>query len=343
MTRRHLLAVALAAAAAAGVAVTTLQARSSGSFVLRRLVVHDRALVNAWGLASSATGPWWVASEARDTSTLYAGTGKKQALTVRVAGGPTGVVYNGGRGFVVHGGGRSAPARFIYACEDGTIRAWSPIVPTGWSDEAVVAVGVGPSAAIYRGVALARGRLYATDFHNGRVVVFDSRWHRVLRGAFADPAVPSWYAPFGIAAFGDRVFVTYAWRAPVDGNDAPNGGYVDEFDLRGRLVAHVGRSSQLDEPWGVALAPGGFGRYGGALLVANFGTGRINAYARRGTRWAFAGRLPVRVPGVWGIAFGTGGMSGPRTTLFYAAGPHGWHGASESGVRGELGAIDALG
>jgi uncharacterized protein (TIGR03118 family) len=343
MTRRHLLAVALGAAAAAGVAVTALQARSSGSFVLHRLVVHDRTLVNAWGLASSATGPWWVASEARDTSTLYAGTGKKQALTVHVAGGPTGVVYNGGRGFVVHGGGRSAPARFIYACEDGTIRAWSPTVPTGWSDEAVVAVGVGPSAAIYRGVALAHGRLYATDFHNGRVVVFDSRWRRVLRGAFADPAVPSWYAPFGIAAFGDRVFVTYAWRAPVDGNDAPNGGYVDEFDLRGRLVAHVGRSSQLDEPWGVALAPGGFGRYGGALLVANFGTGRINAYARRGTRWAFAGRLPVRVPGVWGIAFGTGGMSGSRTTLFYAAGPHGWHGASESGVRGELGAIDAAG
>ena len=304
----------------------------------------DAQLVNPWGLAASPTGPWWVANEARDTSTLYAGNGRKQALTVQVEGGPTGVVYNGGSGFVVRSGRRAAPARFIYACEDGTIRAWSPTVPTGWSRRAVVAAAAGPIGAVYRGVTLAGGHLYATDFHNARVVVFDSRWRRIVRSeAFKDPQIPAWYAPFGIAAFGNRIFVTYASRAPVDGNDAPNGGYVDEFDLRGRLVAHVGRSSQLDEPWGVALAPGGFGRYGGALLVANFGTGRINAYARRGTRWAFAGRLPVRVPGVWGIAFGTGGMSGPRTTLFYAAGPHGWHGASESGVRGELGAIDAVG
>ena len=340
MTGRRLLAATIAVAGIGGILAAVLQARSTDSFTLRRLVVHDRTLVNAWGLAASATGPWWVASEARDTSTIYAGDGKKQALTVHVPGGPTGVVYNGGSGFVVHGGGRSAPARFIYACEDGTIRAWSPTVPTGWSTEAVTAVGVGNAAAIYRGVALAHGRLYATDFHNARVVVYDARWHRVARrGAFTDPAVPAWYAPFGIAAFGNRVFVTYAGRAPVNGNDAPTGGYVDEFDLAGRLVAHVGASAQLDEPWGVALAPSGFGRYGGALLVANFGTGKINAYERSGGGWQAAGRLPVRVPGVWGIAFGRGGMSGPRTTLFYAAGPHRWRGESELAVRGELGAI----
>jgi uncharacterized protein (TIGR03118 family) len=300
----------------------------------------DPQLVNPWGLAASPTGPWWVSNEAQDSSTLYAATGKKQALTVRVDGGPTGVVYNGGRGFVVRGGGRSASARFIYACEDGTIRAWSPTVPNGWSTEAVVAVESGPTGALYRGLALARGRLYATDFHNGRVVVFDSRWRRLARrGAFADPTIPDGYAPFGIAALGDRVYVTYAWRAPVNGNDAPSGGYVDEFGLDGRLLARVGRSEQLDEPWGVALAPNGFGRLGGALLVANFGSGRINAYLRRGTGWGLAGRLGVRVPGVWGIAFGRGGMSGPRTTLFYAAGPHRWRGASEVGVRGVLGAI----
>jgi uncharacterized protein (TIGR03118 family) len=301
----------------------------------------DAQLVNPWGLAASPTGPWWVANEAQDSSTLYASSGRKQALTVHVDGGPTGVAYYGGRGFVVHGGGRAAPARFIYACEDGTIRAWSPTVPGGWSTQAVVAVDARGTAAIFRAVAVARGRLYATDFHNGRVDVFDSHWRRVVRrGAFADPAVPDWYAPFGIAAFGDRVYVTYAWRAPVNGNDAPNGGYVDEFDLDGRLVARVARS-RLDEPWGVALAPSGFGRLGGALLVANFGSGRINAYVRRSAGWAFAGRLGVRVPGVWGIAFGTGGMSGPRTSLFYTAGPHKWVGASELGVRGVLGSITA--
>ena len=300
----------------------------------------DAQLVNPWGLAASPTGPWWVSNEAQDSSTIYASSGRKQALTVHVDGGPTGVVWNGGPGFVVHGGGSSGPARFIYACEDGTIRAWSPTVPTGWSKEAVVAFDPGPTGAIFRGVALARGRLYVTDFHNARVLVFDSRWQRIVRrGAFVDSRVPSWYAPFGIAAFGNRIYVTYAGRAPVNGNDAPTGGYVDEFDLDGRLVDRVGAAGQLNEPWGVALAPTGFGRLGGALLVANFGNGRINAYVRGRSGWRFAGRLGVHVPGVWGIAFGRGGMSGPRTTLFYAAGPHTWSGDTEVGVRGVLGAI----
>jgi uncharacterized protein (TIGR03118 family) len=125
----------------------------------------------------------------------------------------------------------------------------------------------------------------------------------------------------------------------VNGNDAPHGGYVDEFDLDGRLIARVGHAAELDEPWGVALAPRGFGRFGGALLVANFGGGRINAYRRVGDGWTLSGRLPVTVDGVWGIAFGTGGMSGPRTTLFYAAGPHEWRGPTELNVGGELGSI----
>jgi uncharacterized protein (TIGR03118 family) len=309
----------------------------------KQALVTDRAdahLINPWGLAASREGPWWVANEGRSTSTLYSSEGRKQALTVAVPGGPTGVVFNGGRGFVVHGNGASAPARFIYACEDGMIRGWAPTVPTGWSRQAVVAVDTGASGTLFRGVTLARGRLYATDFHNDRILVFDSNWRRVVKpGAFVDRAKPDWFAPFGIQAVGDRIFVTYAYRAPVNGNDAPHGGYVDEFDLEGRLIAHVGHTDELDEPWGVALAPRGFGRFGGALLVANFGGGRINAYQRVGDGWALSGRLPVTVDGVWGIAFGTGGMSGPRTTLFYAAGPHEWRGPTESNVGGELGSI----
>jgi uncharacterized protein (TIGR03118 family) len=254
-----------------------------------------------------------------------------------VAGGPTGVAYNGGSGFVVRAGGHAAPARFLYACEDGMIRGWSPTVPHGWSKEAVVAFDSGASGAVFRGIALAHGRLYVTDFHNARVLVFDSRWRRVARrGAFVDARIPAWYAPFNVAVFGRRVFVSYAWRAPVNGNDAPAGGYVDEFTLDGRLVARVGSSSRLDEPWGLALGPDG------RLYVANFGTGRINVYERRASGWAFASRLRVRVPGVWGIAFGTGGMSGSRSTLFYAAGPHRWHGASEVDIHGSFGAVRGL-
>jgi uncharacterized protein (TIGR03118 family) len=330
--------VAIAALAAAGSASSARLDR----FVVRTVASDrmDRQLVNAWGLASSPTGPWWVANEARASSTLYDGDGRKQAMEVRVTGGPTGVVYYGGRGFVVREDRASGAARFLYACEDGTIRAWSPVVPHSWSTEAVVAVDDGPTGALFRGLTLARDRLYVADFHNARVLMYDSRWRPVVRqGGFVDPAIPVWYAPFGIQAIGDRIFVTYAWRAPVNGNDAPTGGYVDEFDLDGRLVAHVGGKGQLDEPWGVALAPRGFGRFGGDLLVANFGTGAINAYTRHGGGWAPHGRLPVKAPGVWGIAFGNGAGAGPRTTLFYAAGPHRWHGVTEVDIHGVLGAI----
>ena len=263
---------------------------------------------------------------------------------MRVAGGPTGVVYNGGGGFVVRGGGRADPARFIYACEDGKLRAWTPTVPAGWSTRAVVAVDDAGAAALFRGLAIAGRRLYATDFHNGRVDVFDASWRLVRRSGFADPAIPSWYAPFGISVLGGHVFVTFAFRAPVDGNDAPSGGYVDEFTLAGKLVARLPRGG-LNEPWGLALAPRSFGRYGGDLLVGDFGDGRIHAYARVPSGWKLDGTLadrhgrPLEVSGLWSLAFGNGSYAGPRDTLFVTAGPHTWRGATEQSVHGLLASI----
>jgi uncharacterized protein (TIGR03118 family) len=342
--------LALVAAAGAALAIVAVSILSHGAdaYVAQPLVsdrglgarVHDVALVNAWGLAASPTGPWWTSNEASSASTLYDGEGRKQALTVRVEGGPTGIVYSGGRGFVVRSGNASGPARFLYACEDGTIRGWAPTVPTGWSSEAVVAVDAGAAGAVFRGLAVAHGRLYATDFHNDRVVVYDERWRPVVRkAAFVDPAIPKWYAPFGIQAAGSRIFVSYAYRAPVNGNDAPSGGYVDEFDLEGRLVARVAQMGPLNEPWGLALSPEG------RLYVANFGSGRIAIFSRRGGGWRFDGYVrghggkPVSVNGLWGIAFGNGGMAGPRDALFFAAGPHRWTGASELDVHGLFGVV----
>jgi uncharacterized protein (TIGR03118 family) len=300
---------------------------------------RDAALVNAWGLAATPTGPWWVANEARNSSTLYAGDGHKQALTVRVPCGPTGVAASTGRGFVVRGGGARGPARFVYACEDGTIRAWSPTVPRGWSREAVVAYDGGATGAVFRGVALSGGRLYAADFHNDRVLVLDSHW-RPVPARFHDSSVPAWYSPFNVRVLGGRVFVTYASPAPVNGNDAPEGGYVDEFSRDGRLLGRI--RGDLDEPWGIALAPRGFGSFGGDLVVASFGSGKIDAYRRTARGWRLDGHV-AKVPGVWGIDFGNGHMAGPRTTLFFAAGPHRWRGASELDVHGLLGAITPAG
>jgi uncharacterized protein (TIGR03118 family) len=349
----------LAATTVAGALVLLLPTRGADAYVVSRLVsdtgsaarVHDATLVNAWGLAASPTGPWWTANEGREASSLLAGSGRRQALSVVVEGGPTGIVYNGGPGFVVRGGGVSAPARFLYACEDGSIRGWAPVVPHGWSKEAVVAVDEGLRGAVFRGLAIATlpggaQRLYATDFHNGRVEVFDGSWRRIVRpGAFVDRAIPPGYTPFGIRAMDRRVFVTYASPAPVNGNDAPAGGYVDEYDLEGTLVARVGSRGTLAEPWGLALAPAEFGRFGGDLLVGNFGSGRIDAYARRAGGWSFDGQLPgaqgqpLRVVGLWGLAFGNGGMAGPKDVLFFAAGPHRWLGASELQVHGSFGSI----
>jgi uncharacterized protein (TIGR03118 family) len=204
----------------------------------------------------------------------------------------------------------------------------------------VVAVDAGAKGTVFRGLALGPHRLYATDFHNGHVLVFDERWRPVVRrGAFVDPKIPAWYAPFGITVAGGHVFVTYASPAPVNGNDAPTGGYVDEFDVQGKLVARVARMGELNEPWGLALAPDG------TLMVANFGSGRINTYVRHDRGWSFTGQLhgpggkPIAISGLWGIAFGNGSMAGPKSTLFFAAGPHRWRGASELGVHGLFGSI----
>ena len=345
-----------AVAVAAALALAAGSSGASGGFVVHRLVsdggvpapTRDKALVNGWGLAATSTSSWWTTNEASDTSALYSGSGKKQLLTVSVPGGPTGIVAYTGRGFRVSGGGASDPARFIYACEDGRIRAWTPTVPRGWSTQSVVAVDEAAKGAIFRGVAVAGGRLYATDFHNARVVVFDTRWRPVhTAGSFQDPKVSPWYAPDNIELLGGHLFVTYVGRAPVDGNDAPTGGYVDEFDLSGRLVARVAHMGVMNEPWGLALAPSSFGRFGGDLVVANFGNGHLTAFRKSGGRWTFDGALagpdgkPVVLNGVWGIAFGKGGSAGATDQLFFAAGPHVWRGATEQAVHGLFGFVSA--
>ncbi len=306
----------------------------------------DARLVNAWGLAASATGPWWTANEASATSTLYAATGRKQLLTVRVDGGPTGVAWYAGKQLRVSAGRVSDPARFIYACEDGKLRAWTPTVPAGWSTQSEVVVDEAAEAAVFRGVAVIGSRVFASDFHNARVDVYDASWHRVrTAGGFVDEQIPAWYAPFGIQAIDGHVFVTYVYRAPVNGNDAPTGGYVDEFDREGRLVARVAHGGVLNAPWGLALAPRSFGRFGGDLLVGNFGDGRINAYRRSSHGWSLDGTLhdahgkPLVVNGLWGLAFGNGGTAGPADTLFFTSGPHDWRGETELGVHGLLGSI----
>jgi uncharacterized protein (TIGR03118 family) len=307
--------------------------------------VADGSLVNGWGLSAGPTTPWWVSNNGTSTSTLYNGSGAKQALTVSVPGAPTGTVFNGvATDFVVSQNGKSGAARFLFATEGGQILGWSPTVN---ATLAIPGADSSANGAVYKGLATAAGRLYATDFHNGRVDVFDNAFKAVSL-AFTDPKLPKGYAPFGIQAIGTSVFVTYAKQDAAKKDDVAGGGagYVDQFSLDGRLVARVAsggrKNAPPNAPWGLAMAPASFGVFGGDLLIGNFGNGRISAYQDRGGgKWVYKGQLRrgdqrlITIDGLWALAFGNGAAGGPTTSLYFAAGPggeaHGLFGAITAG------------
>src|SRR5262245_1989672 len=311
--------------------------------------ITDANLVNAWGLDAGPTSPWWNSDNGTGKTTLYnVATGTIVAdFTVPGAGGaqgnPTGLVFNGGTGFVVNNGvGSPAPARFIFSSEDGTISAFkgAPIVT-------VVPNANAPAhGAIYRGLAIdsrtAGTMLYATDFHNGKVDIFDSSFHAVtIAGAFTDPTLPAHFAPFGIQNIDGTIYVTYALQ---DGNAeddvaGPGNGYVNAYDTSGHFIRRVASAGELNSPWGLALAPADFGRFSGDLLVGNFGNGRIHAFDPThltstgefdavGLMHSTAGK-PIIIDGLWALQFGHGSTSssanGTTHTLFFTAGPNDEH------------------
>ena len=331
-------ALALAAALAALLIVVAQTGAAGGnSFTVHNLVSDgsvsadhvDPHLVNAWGITAGPTTPWWVADNGTDVSTLYRGDGTIVPLVVTVPGGPTGTVFNGTTSFVLRGIG---PARFLFATEAGTIRGWNPAVQ---ATEAVVAADRSREGAIYKGLAIGStsdgARLYAADFHNARVDVFDGSFKLVVRaGAFRDPNLPAGYAPFGIQNIGGWIYVSYAKQDEEKKDEVagPGLGLVDVYDANGTFLRRAITGGALNAPWGMALAPNGFGEFGGELLVGNFGDGRINSY-RITTQgpYQFHATLrktngePIFIDGLWGIGFGNGSASGPLTSLYFAAGP----------------------
>jgi uncharacterized protein (TIGR03118 family) len=284
-------------------------------------------VVNAWGLDASATSPWWIADNGTDLSTLHVASGAALALRVSVPGGPTGLVANTTTASFPVNGARSS---FLFSSEDGVIRAWRG----GMTEAAAVADRSG-AGAIYKGLAIAADpdRLYATDFHNARVDVFDGGFNLVSTpGAFTDPELPAGYAPFGIQNVGGTIFVTYA-KQDADQEDEIAGqglGIVDAFDTAGAFLGRVATHGQLNAPWGIARAPAGFGRFSGDLLIGNFGDGEITAFAQDADgEWGPRGQLRgpdhrrLAIDGLWALQFGHGAANnGPTTTLFFTAGPN---------------------
>jgi uncharacterized protein (TIGR03118 family) len=309
---------------------------------------QDTDLVNAWGLAAGPETPWWVGDNGTALSTIYGSDGTKGSFMVRVKEDPTGVVFNGGSDFVVTHGMHSGPSLFLFDTEAGQILGWNPTVPPpAPSTKSFVVVDKTSEGAIFKGLAIAStpdgDRLYAADFHNAKVDVFDGNFTQITTpGQFTDPNLPKGYAPFGIQAIGSDVFVTYAKQVPGSGDEADGRtlGFVDEYDTSGMFVARVASRGVLNAPWGLAMAPSNFGRFSNDLLVGNFGNGKINAYSWSGGSWKHAGKLRrrsgtiIKISGLWAIQFGNGGPSGAANQLFFTAGPgdesHGLFGVIEA-------------
>ncbi|MGZ3422285.1 MAG: TIGR03118 family protein [Polyangiales bacterium] len=291
-------------------------------------------LLNAWGLAFNPTaGLAWVSSNGAGLAQVYDSKGNHQlAVSVPVAQGqprpssPSGQVFNGDANAF-------AGDRFIFVTEGGTISGWQPTLGT----RGAIRVDDSKSGAIYKGATIAKvdghPRLYVTDFHNGSVDVYDENY-KEIDARFVDRDIPAGYAPFNVQATDIGLIVTYA-KQDQDKKDDVKGagnGFVDLFDVHGRLVQRLISHAALNSPWGIAFAPDDFGRISNRLLVGNFGDGTIHAYRlekrdghyRVEAQGAIGkpGGGPLVIDGLWAIAFGPGTGGFGTDQLFFTAGPN---------------------
>jgi uncharacterized protein (TIGR03118 family) len=312
------------------------------STVFGRTPISDSRLVNPWGMANPPDGgPWWVANEGKGRATVYDGAGaplpglSPLAVTIPVIPGgihddstPTAVVVNAGGGFEIAPG---VPARLIFVTKDGSIAGWNSEVDL---IQAVIAVDNSPEA-VYTGAAIAgpegEKALYVANFRQGRIVVYGTDFNPVLLDefAFVDPLIPSGYAPYNIQNIGGELYVTFA-QTRSDGREASYGegaGYLDIFDTEGNLVLRLEHGPWMNAPWGMALAPIGFGKLGDHLLVGNTGNGRISVFdpatgAYEGSMQDVSGST-LTILGLRGMDFGNDGIAGPETELYFTAGNEG--------------------
>ena len=316
----------------------------------------DSSLVNPWGVSFANGSPIWISDQGTQTSPLFSVTGSTGVsgplFTVNIppagVSGPTGQVGNAsGSGFDVGNGGNGKPANFIFANLNGSIAAWnnSPHL------QAITQTSV--AGASFTGLAInsTDTRLFAAnDAGAGSIDVFNRSFNlEPLPGAFMTPTAISaaGLVPFDVKDIGGNVFVTYAPSGHTAQTMATAGqGAVAEFDENGKFesMSTASAESKLASPWGIALAPMSFGKFGGDLLVGNFSFANgvsdvINAF--NPTTWAFEGSIDVNPgagnlqDGLWSLAFGGGGMDGNPDTLFFTDGING----EKGGLFGSITAV----
>ena len=348
---------ALVSNTAAGVVdnlpANTVAAGDASTFTVPQTVNPqlDPDLSHGWGVAFGPGSPVWVNDHASNKSSLYDGNGSLIAAQAAVAipanakgaaAGPTGIVANintmacttiaaagctPGVGFATGAG----PALFIFDGTGGTISAWSAGTTATTEFDGSAQGDVFTGLGIYTQASNATF-LLAADFAHGVVDVFDTNFKQnttAFPGGFKDPNLPAGYAPFGVQTIGNMIYVTFAKQPAGPGPEVDGAGLgvLDVFDGTGTLVKQlVAVGGVLNAPWGMAMAPAGFGSFGGDLLVGNFGDGRINVFdpntgAMLGTLTDSLSNKPIHIPGLWGIAFGNGALNQSATTLYYAAAP----------------------
>lgn len=292
-------------------------------------VTIDPNLVDAWGMSFGAATPIWVSDRATGKTSLYTGTGASAGfgpfgVPPGAPNGPTGQVFAGGPPFMANGG----PAFFIFATLGGTIDAWGPKSGASASLEWTT------PGARYEGLAIANNTLFASNFTSGGGIdVFNSSYSPVsTSGKFTDSSIPSGYAPFNVQYLNGFLYVTYAKLTPGVPVPLPGGGgYVDKYGTSGNLVtSKLISNGNLNAPWGITIAPAGFGSIGGDLLIGNFGNGEINVYTTSGT-WAEtltdSSGKPISINGLWALDFGNGSNGASKSALYFTAGPNlGAHG-----------------
>jgi uncharacterized protein (TIGR03118 family) len=330
----------------------------------------DPNLVNPWGIGESSGSPFWISDNNAGVSTLYNTAGMPQGLVVSIpsladllgtGGAPTGVVSNTARGqgafkisgVDIFGNPITAPAFFLFATEDGTILGWNPNVnpvgfdPTKAGTYATLVINNSPGA-VYKGLAIATDtdgttRLYATNFRAGTVDVFGTSFQPIISvNAFVDPHLPRGYAPFNIVPVSmngtTRMFVTYAVQDANKHDDVAgqSHGIVNRFHLDGSVPQRFAQHGQFNSPWGVALAPAGFGALGGSLWIGNFRNGHIDAY--NPTTGEFIDKVrdshgqALVIDGLWSLKVGNGGAGGLANTIYFTAGTNG----EQDGLFGSL-------
>jgi uncharacterized protein (TIGR03118 family) len=300
----------------------------------------DPNAVNVWGIAISAASPFWVCDGGTGLSTVYTSSATANSVSTTKAIIPpagtgadttcTGIVVNGSTAFLI-GPAPGRASSFIFATQGGTISGWANAVD---ATHAQMAVDNSATGAVYKGLAIVNTptpQLYAANFKAGTIDVFDGTWKPVTlgAGAFTDPAIPAGFAPFNIQNLGGKLYVTYAKQGSTKVFDSPGAGngYVDVYDTTGKLLQHLVDKGPLNSPWGIQIAPATFGKFGGALLVGNFGDGLINAFdansgAALGTLQDQTGKN-IQINGLWGLQFGNGGNGGDVASLYFGAGPSG--------------------